>query len=254
MTIDTRVLERRREVAEDLAKQNLARLVRMVSVLAPLAALAWLAFSPWLSVSRVAIEGAEKAAVYEVLSEHQMVVGTPMILLDAELVESELEADPWIAEATVSLLWPDEVSVSVMERLPVAWVQTREGWSRRDRDGVAVPSPDAPDATLAVILLPDMGDDEAAGSPELAGALEWMEALPVRLYDQSNVTLVEGELWAEVAGHRVRLGRPVEMAAKAKSLAALLAKGLDADAEINVVAPTHPAVSTPSGSEEDAEP
>lgn len=252
MTIHSRVLERRREVAEDRAKQSLGRLIRLLMVAAPVATLAWVAFSPWLSVSRVGIEGVEKSSVHEVLTEHGVVVGTPMILVDPRRAEADLESDPWIAQARVSLLWPDEVSVSVIEREPLAWVQTSEGWSQRALDGVALPSTDVPDATWPTILFPDLAAGEAVSSRELTGALEWVEALPHRLRNQSVVTVVEGQLWAEVAGHPVRLGRPVEMAAKAKSLTAILAKDLPEGAEINLLAPTHPAVSPLS--DETAEP
>src|ERR671919_250975 len=112
MTIHSRVLERRREVAEHRAKRNLGRLFRLLAVAAPMTILVWVAFSPWVSVSRVAIEGAQAASVYEVLKEHRIVMGAPMILLDPKAAEAALEADPWIADATVDLLWPDEVSVS----------------------------------------------------------------------------------------------------------------------------------------------
>ncbi|MGH8946033.1 MAG: cell division protein FtsQ/DivIB [Acidimicrobiia bacterium] len=243
MTIHSRVLERRREVAEDRAKRNLGRLFRLLAVAAPMTLLAWVAFSPWLSVSRVEIEGAQAASVYEVLTEHRVVMGTPMILLDPGAAEAALETDPWIADATVGLIWPDEVSVSVVERVPLAWVQTRDGWSRRAHDGAVLPSPDSPDASLPSILLPEMGAGEALRSRELAGALDWIDALPARLRNGTVLTLADGELWAQVAGHDVRLGRAVEMEAKAKTLIALLDKGLPTSTQINLVAPTHPAVS-----------
>src|SRR5918996_1403671 len=243
MTIHSRVLERRREVAEHRAKRNLGRLFRLLAVAAPMTILVWVAFSPWVSVSRVAIEGAQAASVYEVLKEHRIVMGAPMILLDPKAAEAALEADPWIADATVDLLWPDEVSVSVVERVPLAWVQTRDGWSRRAGDGVVLPSPDAPDASLPSILLPEMGATEALRSRELAGALDWIEVLPARLRNGTVLRLADGELWAQVAGHEVRLGRAVEMEAKARTLIALLEKGLPTGAEINLIAPTHPAAS-----------
>lgn len=244
MTIHTRVLERRREVAEDRAQRSLGRLFRLLAAILPLAVLAWMAFSPWLSVSEVAIEGAKTASVYEVLSDHRVVVGTPMILIDGGTTETALETDPWIAEATVAVLWPDRVSVIVVERVPLAWVQTSAGWSRRAGDGVALPSAEVPDESLPSILFPEMGADEVSDSPELAAALTWIDALPVRLRHGTTITRSEGELWAAVAGHQVRLGRPVEMVAKAKSLVALLADELPEGARINLVAPTHPAVST----------
>jgi hypothetical protein len=63
----------------------------------------------------------------------------------------------------------------------------------------------------------------------------------------SNAVLEErsGELWAIVSGFEVRLGRPVEMKAKALTLATLLQENLPPGAEINLIAPTNPAVSAP---------
>jgi cell division protein FtsQ len=233
----------------------LGRLFRLLSVAVPAAMLVWLAFSPWLSVSRVNLEGeSDSASIFQILTDLHVVVGTPMVLLDPARVEATLETDPWIAEASVALIWPDEVTVSVVERVPLAWVQTREGWSRRAEDGVPLPSADVPDSSLPSIILAEMGAGEALRSRELAGALEWIEALPVRLRNGTVVRLTEGELWAEVAGHDVRLGRAVEMEAKAKTLVALLAKGLAAGVEINLMAPTHPAVNDSAPAEDSEQP
>lgn len=252
MTIHSKVLERRQEVAEDHARQSMGRLLRLLLLAIPLAAVAWVAFSSWLSVSHVEVVGVEVAAVYETLTAQRVVVGTPMILLDPDEVEAVLEMDPWIASATVRLRWPDKVSVTVEERAPLAWVQTRDGWSRRALDGVALPSPVAPDGTLPSIVLAEMGEVDAAKSRILTGALEWIDTLPPRLRGGLVVRVVRDELWADVAGHNVRLGRPVEMAAKAKTLTTLLSEPLPPMAEINLVAPTHPAVSTPKPAEDEA--
>ena len=254
MTIHSKVLERRQEVAEDRARQSMGRLVRLLLWVIPAAVVAWVAFSPWLSVTRVVVGGVEAASVYDTLAAHRVVLGTPMILLHPDEVESVLETDPWIADATVLLVWPDAVSVTVEERSPLAWVQTRDGWSRRSLDGAALPSPAGPDDTLPTIVLAELGEGDTARSRFLTGALEWIDALPPRIRGGLVVRAVGGELWAEVTGHHVRLGRPVEMAAKAKTLITLLSEPLLPGAEINLVAPTHPAVSTDGPDENDAEP
>jgi hypothetical protein len=55
----------------------------------------------------------------------------------------------------------------------------------------------------------------------------------------------DGELWAEVAGFQVRLGRAVEMRAKALSLAALIREQPAPGSILTLIAPTHPAVTPP---------
>jgi hypothetical protein len=71
------------------------------------------------------------------------------------------------------------------------------------------------------------------------------------LAPQPGITVVvtesEGELWADVAGMVVRLGRPIDMEPKARALVALLAEGLPPGATVNLVAPTRPAVIAPAG-------
>lgn len=253
MTIHSKVLERRQEVAEDHARRSMGRLLRLLLLVIPAAVVAWVAFSPWLSVTRVEVGGVEVASVYPTLADHGVAVGTPMILLDPEEVETVLETDPWIADATVRLVWPDAVSVTVEERSPLAWVQTRDGWSRRSLDGAALPSPVGPDDTLPRIVFAELGEGDALRSRFLTGALQWIDALPARLREGLEVRADDGELWADVAGHPVRLGRPVEMAAKAKTLVTLLSEPLSPGAEINLVAPTHPAVSEARPDHDDAE-
>ena len=243
MTIDPRLAERRREVAEDKAVRSLSRLLRFLGALVVLGALVWLAFSPWLSVSQVRVAGVAVSEANSVLVDHRVVAGTPMIMLRPDTVEDALKADPWVRDARIHLDWPDEVVVQVIEREPVAWFNTAGGWHRRDLEGVAVPGPDSPDPDMAWVLLPGLDDVDAAGSSTVVGAAEFVAALPAELGAGARLRVEEGELWATVDGYEVRLGRPVEMGEKALSLVALLSEQLPADAVLVLVAPSHPAVS-----------
>jgi cell division protein FtsQ len=250
MSIDPRLIERRREVAEDRARRSVSRLVRLMVVLGVVGAGVWLALSPLLSVKEVITSGIVASSGNSALVEAGVLAGTPMILIRSEQVVAGLEQDPWVREAAVELEWPNRVVVRVEERVPVAWVETSQGWEWRAVDGVALPSPIEPDDTLPRISFPALSEEEAAGSPQLFGALEFAAELAP---DLAAGTLVweegNGELWAEVSGYAVRLGRPVEMEAKARSLEALLADRPRRGSTLTLIAPTHPAVS-PSGSSE----
>jgi hypothetical protein len=50
MSIDPRLMERRKTVAEDNAKKSISRLLKFLTVIVLAGASAWLLFSPWLSV------------------------------------------------------------------------------------------------------------------------------------------------------------------------------------------------------------
>lgn len=247
MSIDPRLIERRKTVAEDHAKRNMSRLLKFLAVACLAGGAVWLVFSPWLSVSQVNVTGVAASDAYTILADSGVVAGTPMIRVSAANAEADLMADPWIADADVDLQWPDRVSVEVVERVPVAWAETAGGWARRAVDGVALPSADDPDATMVHVVMPDLADVAATTSPDLVGALEFAAALPSHLEEGTQLTVIDGELWATVSGFGVRLGRGVDMTEKARSLEALLSESLPKGSVIVLIAPTNPSVLTPQG-------
>lgn len=253
MSIDPRLMERRKVVAEDTAKRNVGRLLKFLAFVVILGALVWLAFSPWLSVARVEVEGVLSSDVNTALVDHGVIAGTPMILISSGEVEQALLEDPWVAEADVRLHWPDEITVEVVERVPAAWVQTAEGWARRAVDGVALPSEPEPDDSLVRVEMPELADDVATSSVELLGAIEFAAAIPSELRAGMEITLREGELWAGLPGYQVRLGRADEMTEKALSLTALMEESIPEGATINLMAPTNPAYMPPETGEDESD-
>ena len=245
MTIDPRLAERRREVAEDRARRKVGRLVRLLLVVGIIGGAVWLLLSPLLSVEEVTTTGIEVSTAQSVLVEHDVIAGTPMILIRAEEIESALEMDPWVREVVVELDWPGRVLVRVEERVPVAWLRTDKGWGWLAVDGVQLHSAPEADANLPWIDLgPDTGDDQ--WSRRLLGSLQFAASLPGDLREGALVRVeADGELWAEVAGYQVRLGRAVEMTAKALSLAALIGQQPAPGSILTLIAPTHPAVTPP---------
>lgn len=250
MSMDPRLAERRKTVAEDNAKKNMSRLLKFLTAVVIVGALVWLTFSPWLSVSRVETTGVEVSSGYSILVDRRVVAGTPMIQVDGSATEEALLEDPWIKSADVVKRWPDLVTVSVVERTPVAWTKTQSGWTRRAVDGVALPSGSEPDEEMAHIDMPGLADVAAESAPDMLGALQFIDALPVALHADTVVTTHEGELWASVSGYQVRLGRGVEMREKALSLQALLEKPIPEGSILILIAPTNPATKTPGSTQD----
>lgn len=251
MSMDQRLLERRKTVAEDNAKQSVWRLLKFLLFGVIVGTGVWAIFSPWLSVSQVVASGIETSTAHSVLAENGVRAGTPMVLINVARIESLLLEDPWVAEADVHRDWPDTVMVEVVERDPAAWVRTEGGWTRRALDGVALPSESEPDDTMARIEMPDLADSEARASIELTGALEFVAALPADVASGTVITHQENELWATVSSYHVRLGRSDDMTEKALSLAALLEENPAKGSTLVLIAPTNPAVMTPSADDLD---
>jgi cell division protein FtsQ len=246
MTIDPRLAERRREVAEDRARRKVSRLLKFLIAIGLVGAGVWLLLSPLLSVEEVITSGIGASSADEVLANSGVVPGTPLILIRSGEIESLLEDDPWVGAASVDLDWPNRVVVTIEERLPVAWLETEDGWGFYAVDGVQLGSAPEPDPSLPWIELGTTPSTETQTSPVVLGTLEFVAALSgelgegARLWAEGN-----GELWAEVAGFQVRLGRPVEMRAKALSLTALLREQPAPGSILTLIAPTNPAVSAP---------
>jgi len=246
MSIDPRLKERRRVVAEDRARRKIGRLLKLIVALVLGGIIAWILLSPWLSVDEVATAGVVSSKTHSTLAELGVVAGTPMILIRPGQVENALLADPWVKDATVVREWPDRLIVQVEERTALAWVETGGGWAHHAVDGVALPSPDTPDNELAWIQLPEVPPADTESSREVLGALEFVAGLAPELRAGTTIRMrVNGEFWAEVSGYEVRLGRAVEMDAKARSLAALLAQNPPRGSVLILIAPAHPARTTP---------
>lgn len=245
MTVDPRLAERRKTVAEDKAKRNVGRLLKFLVAVVVFGSMLWLAFSPWLSVGQVETSGIDVSSGYSILAGEGVMAGTPMIQVNAAATETALLDDPWISEAHVEKDWPNGVTVTVVERSPVAWTRTQDGWTRRSLDGVALPSGPEPGDHMARIEMPELAEVVAATAPEMLGALEFVDALPRAIRSGTVVTTQDGELWATVSGYQVRLGRGVEMRQKALSLQALLEKSIPEGSVLTLIAPTNPAVMTP---------
>lgn len=245
MTIDPRLIERRKTVAEDKAHRSMRRLLRFLVLAVLVGALIWLALSPLLSVAQVRTAGIVSGDSHAVLAREGVVAGTPMILLRTGDIEDALEADPWVREAEVTLDWPNEVVVRVTERVPVLWVESREGWSWRAVDGVPVPGPAGPDNGSPRLFVPDLTEADLDNSQLIEGAATFVDSLPGELSRGLTMTLEEGELWAETDGFPVRLGRPIEMQAKALSLTALLREKIPEGSTLILVAPANPAIAPP---------
>jgi hypothetical protein len=81
MTIDPRLAERRREVAEDRARRNVGRLIKFLGAAAMAGGLVWLFLSPWLSVASVTTTGIAASTAAAILAERGVVEGAPMIMI-----------------------------------------------------------------------------------------------------------------------------------------------------------------------------
>nr|MBO2500597.1 FtsQ-type POTRA domain-containing protein [Acidimicrobiia bacterium] len=248
--MDRRLAERRRRVAEERARSNLGRLLRLLIALGVAGAVVWFMHSPFMSVGRIVVDGARQVDVEAVLAQHGIYEGRPLLFLDVASAEAALLEDPWVAEATVARDWPTTVLVEVVEREPAVAVRLADGWWSAAADGVLLERAEQRPDGLPAADFADVPSEEVAEDLDVAGAIEYLAALPPEYRADALVVSGDEGLEGTVAGFRVRIGRPFDTAEKARVTAAILEQGVEEGSVITVMAPANPAVLPPGAGEE----
>jgi hypothetical protein len=251
--MDPRMAARRKAVQESHARRNLTRLFVLLGVVAVLAAVVWAFRSPMLAVSTFDVSGATRIDVAAVLGDVGVVEGMPLMDVDVELARTRLEAEPWVESALVGRRWPNALEVGVVERVPVGWVLTADGWAWVAADGVVVESATEPQAGVPALVAPDRTSASLAGDGAVIGMLEFMEALRPDLAETAVIRAVGSGFEGVIGGYQVRLGMGEQGRAKAAAVAAVIDRAPEAGSIITVIAPGQPAVLPPGSLEGEGE-
>jgi len=243
--VDPRIERRRRTVRENTLHRRLKTILWLCVLGVVVGAVVWVVQSPLLEVRTVGIYGVDRSSVEETLQNAGIEVGAPMIRVKAGKLEALLEEDPWVAAAQVVRTFPHTVEVDVRERSVAAGVTYRGGWMLLSTDGIVLgPAASVPEGAARLVM--ENVDTGPAGEPPqnemIAGGLEFATTLRPDLRGDVSIEIRDGELWARVDSVAARLGSPLDMAAKAKALEALLETGVPDGAVINLIAPSRPAV------------
>lgn len=258
MSIDPRIAERRTEVREGSARGDARRLLRWFSVFAVLAIVVWIAQLPAFSVQQVDIAGSARADVAGALEAAGVEDGTPLVLIRPREVEQALGEDPWISSAAVTHRFPDTIVVDITERAPVVNIRSAGRVLLIGDDGVVVSTtmdPSVPVVDLVGVAPTPVG--EVVDDARAAGIAAFIGALPAPMVDAGAFSEEPDELWYLLPGIDVRLGRAVDMEAKAHALEALISEGIESGSTIHLVSASRPAVEDPafgggaSGEDED---
>ncbi len=239
--IDPRIRDRRVAVTRAEGRRRLRILLAVVSV-ASCIGIAWLIVqSPLLAVKTIRVQGSAQETQMAVQQAAGVETGTALLFVDTAAVARRVEKLPWVAKATVDRELPNDLTITVIERSPVAW-------ARRP-----VPR-GSPEGTLGAIVLVDrfgrvLGDSlgAPAGLPELIGmvavpekgasiapaapaaavallpeALRAQTASVIRRKGQAVLQLTQPPGGPAPAAGEVRLGNLDDIEAKGKAALAIL--------------------------------
>jgi cell division protein FtsQ len=245
--MEPRVAERRRSVSEDRARKRLRWILAVIVAIAVVLGVLWLVRSPVLSIRQVEISGSQHSDPAGAVRVLGMGIGTPTIDVERDAIAAEILHDPWVESVVVSVSWPGSVTIEIVERTPIAPVLAGDQWVLVGRDGgvvMVVGDPSSSDAMVSIdqgSITPGTVVTDAA----VLGALQFIESLPAGRRIGLALKMEGAGLVADTGGHRIRLGRPVDMVLKASVLDRLLDAGIPPDSTVNLIAPLRPAVANP---------
>ncbi len=88
-------------------------------------------------VEHIAILGVHNAVLTRTI-QHIGIQGQNIFLINVIALESRIEASSFVASARISKQWPDQVTVSVVERTPVLLWKTAQGTYSVDSQGMVI--------------------------------------------------------------------------------------------------------------------
>ena len=175
--------------------------------------------SPILSVRKVDVEGVVYADPDLVASVVDSVKGEPILSVDLDAAEKKLLTISWVRQARVSMHLPSRVTIEIVERSPIAFFRSVDGFNRViDRDGrvLDVIEGDPTDYTPMIGTGPNISAGQTVEQPFL-GAAQLINALPADLQARLLTVTVspEGEVSLELTNEvEVLFGRPDDFQVK----------------------------------------
>jgi cell division protein FtsQ len=175
--------------------------------------------SPLLSVRKVDVEGVVYANPELIASIVDSIDGEPILTVDLDAAENKLLMIPWVRQARVSMHLPSRVTIEVVERSPIAFFRSVDGFNRViDRDGrvLDVIEGDPVDFTPIIGTGPNLSAGQNTEQPFL-GAAELINALPSELRARLLTVAVspEGEVSLALTNDvEVLFGRPDDFQVK----------------------------------------
>jgi cell division protein FtsQ len=250
VAIDPRILQRRQEVTRQRSRRRW-KMAGAVAVVVVVVGGVWAALhSSVLAARQVTVVGAIHTGDAPVVAAVGL-NGQPLVDVNPGQVAARVEALPWVAHATVTRHWPDDITVVVTERVPVAAVAGAGGGTMivdaRGRVLAAMASAPPGLVTLVAPVVP--GRPGSVLGPGAAPGLAALAAVPASLDGRVQQASVgaDGDVTLALSGNlAVTMGPAVELGAKFEALTSVLVDVAPrGPADIDVTVPDAPAVGPP---------
>jgi cell division protein FtsQ len=197
-------------------------LVSVASVIVVVALAVWIvAFSPVLGVSSVQVHGTDVLTTAQVRAAAAIPHGSPLIRLDTAAIARRVERLAEVKSVRVGTSYPNTVTIDVVERTPVGYLQDGSSFTLVDGSGARYRTVQTRPAKLPLFEVPFGPSGDAAAAAVAGVAADLTAGLLTRVasisaLDPSSITLL-------LTDHRVvRWGTADRSADKARVLPTLL--------------------------------
>jgi cell division protein FtsQ len=248
--VHPRLWQRRMAVLREQGHRRMRWVVAGVAVLVVLCVVLLVLHTPLLALRNATVRGAQHTGDQTVLSAAGLLADPPLIDVDPAATAAKIEKLPWVAHAVVVRHWPDSVTITVTERVPLGSVPMPGGGAAVvDASGRVLAWETSAPPGLVLVAPVSPGRPGTILAPGARPALEVAAALPPSL--AARVLHVIADAHGVVTldlGRRVTaaLGTADGIGAKLTALASVLAGAqVSGPAVIDVTVPDEPTVGPP---------
>ncbi|MGA2838408.1 MAG: FtsQ-type POTRA domain-containing protein [Acidimicrobiales bacterium] len=252
-SIDPRIRQRREQVERTRTQKRLRRAAVVAGVVVLIGIGALVLHTPWFEARVVTVTGSHPNTSDEAIeSAAGLLHHPPLVSVDPGPTAARVESLPFIASARVTRHWPDSVTISVTERIPMATMAgPGTAWSTLDGMGrtlaVTAARPDLPvlvvHAPAGTAVPAPVGGTVA---PDADPGLVVAATLPPAFVHQVVSVTVAGDGTVSLgldSDLTVLLGTVSDLTAKYEDVAAIIAHAnLDGARTIDVTVPESPTV------------
>ena len=224
------------ESKADKRKRRFRRgaLLMLTSLVLVFAGLWVLYFSPFFDVDKIRFSGIANTSLDEISSITDEFSGEPLASVDIDSASERIRELPWVKEVKINRSWwGGDISVSVIERTPVAVQAAAKGYALISRDGKILENVSQKGRFPLV-------EGWAQGSEPVLETAERLSAAP-DMADQVRAVVVaeSGELYLDLNhGGWIRLGDTKDLPDKLRSARTVLQNvGVRCDQVLDVRSP-----------------
>lgn len=240
--VDPRIAKRAQKVNGAKRKRRIRRRALLVlGLLAFVGAGLWVVYlSPFFDVNKIKFSGVANASLEEISGITDHFEGEPLAVIDIESASKRIKELPWVKEVKINRSWwGGDISVTVIERTPVAVQAIADGYALISREGKILENISEPGKFPVVEGVSTLNGWVRDAEPALETAEQLGTAQDIADKVRAVVRADSGELYLNLKGGGwIRLGDTRELPDKLRSARTFLQNvGVRCDQMLDVRSP-----------------